>query len=975
MFKEKLIKITEWEYEIPMQGEMKVPGKIFSSTSLLKDLDERSLAQVADVACLPGIQKYAIATSDMHIGYGFPIGGVAAFDPEEGVVSVGGVGFDGGCLSGDSKVLHELGYTKPFSSFENDWKKQKIKCCNPNHIVKNTSISNFIKWKKYNKVFKVRTEAGHEVIATEDHPFLTPKGMTFLRDLGNEPISVFPFEGVVYEEAENKIIIREEDILGLPLLKNKKQTINELKKRNLLPLKLNNEKLPYLIKIFGFNLGDGTAYFSKNKGTLWFYGKPEDLEDIQKDIDKIGFRASKIYSRQRKHSINTKYKKVEFENIEYSIKTTSSALAALFMALELPFNNKTKQNFNVPGWIINLKLWQKRLFLASFFGAELTTPKTASDNEYNFSCPLLSMDKSEGFQENGKDFLSQISGLLKEFKVKSNLIEEREEYINKKNEKSIRLRLLISSEPKSLINLWSNIGFEYNKKRRYLANVAVQYLKLKQRVLEERKRAIRDALNFKKSKISAKKAYAILKNKYKWINFRFIERTFYGGRKTSPRIAYKFIKFNNFLEKATNGLGKTGQVWDKVIFRKEIPWNDFVYDFTVEDENHNFIANNFVVSNCGVRALKTNLKLDEVKPKIKELIDELFRIVPAGLGIRGKIVLKDNEVNEVLKQGAKWVVERGYGTEEDLEFIEDNGSIKGAIPEAVSQLAIKREKKQVGTLGSGNHYLEVMYVDEIYDEKAAKELGLEKNQIMVWVHCGSRALGHQIGTDYLKILAEASRKYNIPIRDRELVCAPINSEEGKKYFGAMCCALNYAHANRQVIVHLIRQGIEKVFPKAEVKTFYEISHNSCKAEKHSIDGKEKIVYVHRKGATRAFGPGREEVPKAYRKIGQPVLIGGTMGTSSYILHGTEEGSKAFFSSCHGAGRAMSRTQALKNWHGDNIIKELQEKGIYVKCHSFSGLAEEAPDAYKPVEEVVDSIHNAGLARKVCKLRPIGNIKG
>jgi len=378
---------------------------------------------------------------------------------------------------------------------------------------------------------------------------------------------------------------------------------------------------------------------------------------------------------------------------------------------------------------------------------------------------------------------------------------------------------------------------------------------------------------------------------------------------------------------------------------------------------------------CGVRALKTNLKLEEVKPKIKELIDELFKTVPAGLGIRGKIILKDNEVNEVLKEGASWVVKKGYGTEEDLEFIEDKGTIKGAIPEAVSELAIRREKKQVGTLGSGNHYLEVMYIDEIYDEKAAKALGLEKNQIMIWVHCGSRALGHQIGTDYLKTLADASRKYNIPIRDRELVCAPINSEEGKNYFGAMCCALNYAHANRQVIVHLIRQGVEKIFPKAQVKTFYEISHNSCKAEKHIIDGKEKIVYVHRKGATRAFGPNREEVPKAYRKIGQPVLIGGTMGTSSYILHGIDEGEKAFFSACHGAGRAMSRTQALKNWQGTNITKELEKKGIYVKCHSFSGLAEEAPLAYKPVEDVVDSIHNAKLAKKVCRLKPIGNIKG
>ncbi|MEM2605257.1 MAG: RtcB family protein [Candidatus Pacearchaeota archaeon] len=378
---------------------------------------------------------------------------------------------------------------------------------------------------------------------------------------------------------------------------------------------------------------------------------------------------------------------------------------------------------------------------------------------------------------------------------------------------------------------------------------------------------------------------------------------------------------------------------------------------------------------CGVRALKTDLMLEDVKPKIKELIDELFRIVPAGLGSRGKILLRDEEVHEVLTLGAKWVVEKGYGVPEDLEFIEDKGSIKGAIPEAVSELALKREKKQVGTLGSGNHYLEVNYIDEIYDEKIAKRFGLEKNQVMVWIHCGSRALGHQIGTDYLKVLAEASRKYKIPIRDRELVCAPIQSEEGQRYFGAMTCALNYAYANRQVIAHLVREGFSKIFPKASVETFYEISHNSCKAEKHVVDNRTIEVYVHRKGATRAFGPEREELPKAYRAIGQPVLIGGTMGTFSYILHGTKEGSKTFFSSCHGAGRAMSRTQAKKQWRGTKVIEELNARGIYVRCHSFAGVAEEAPSAYKPVEDVVDAVDKANIARKVCRLRPIGNIKG
>jgi tRNA-splicing ligase RtcB len=237
-------------------------------------------------------------------------------------------------------------------------------------------------------------------------------------------------------------------------------------------------------------------------------------------------------------------------------------------------------------------------------------------------------------------------------------------------------------------------------------------------------------------------------------------------------------------------------------------------------------------------------------------------------------------------------------------------------------------------------------------------------------------LGHQIGTDYLKVLADASRKYNIPIREHELVCAPILSEEGKKYFSAMCCALNYAYANRQVITHLVRESFRKIFPKAKVETFYEITHNSCKAENHEIDGKMKKVYVHRKGATRAYGPGREEVPKKYRSIGQPVLIGGTMGTASFIMHGTEKGMKeAFGSACHGSGRAMSRTRAKKQYFGNILIKELDKQGVYVRARSLPGLAEEAPGAYKPVEDVVDAIHQANLAKRVVRLKPIGNIKG
>lgn len=382
-------------------------------------------------------------------------------------------------------------------------------------------------------------------------------------------------------------------------------------------------------------------------------------------------------------------------------------------------------------------------------------------------------------------------------------------------------------------------------------------------------------------------------------------------------------------------------------------------------------------SGCGVRTLKTDLILGDVKPKIKELVDLLFQAVPAGLGSRGKIILSPQETNDLFKEGAKWIViKKGYGTEDDLKHIEDGGLLEGAEPGCVSETAKKRERGQAGTLGSGNHYLEVQYIDEIYDEEAAEKFGLFKNQILISIHCGSRALGHQIGTDYLRVLAEASRKYAIPIRDRELVCAPINSPEGQRYAAANLCALNYSYANRQVIAHLTRECFKRIFPRAGVKTFWDLTHNSARWEKHEIDGEFKKILIHRKGSTRAFGPGREEIPEEYREIGQPVIIGGTMGTYSFILNGTDFGMKvAFGSACHGAGRAMSRTQASKKWWGKELIQQLEREGVYSRTASWASFAEEAPGAYKDVAEVIEAVHNADLARKVVRMRPLGVIKG
>ncbi|MBI5886544.1 MAG: RtcB family protein [Deltaproteobacteria bacterium] len=382
--------------------------------------------------------------------------------------------------------------------------------------------------------------------------------------------------------------------------------------------------------------------------------------------------------------------------------------------------------------------------------------------------------------------------------------------------------------------------------------------------------------------------------------------------------------------------------------------------------------------NCGVRILKTQLERKDVEPVKERLADALFRGVPSGVGSEGEIKLKEKEIDKLLVKGAAFVVEQGYGTPDDLEYTEENGAIKGADPACVSPRAKERQFKQTGTLGSGNHYLECQYIEEIYDEEAATVYGLHKGQALIAIHCGSRGLGHQIGTDYLKTLEEASRKYNIPIRDRELVCAPIKSPEGKRYLSAVYAGINCAFANRQVISHLSRKAFAEVFgiSPASVRLLYDVGHNTCKAEEHEVGGRTKTLLVHRKGATRAFGPGRIECPTAYRDVGHPLLIGGTMGTASYIMRGTALGmTETFGSTIHGAGRALSRMQAKKQWSGAEVIRELGERGIVIRSHSKAGVAEEAPGAYKDVDRVVDIMHNAGINRKVARLRPMVCVKG
>ncbi len=379
---------------------------------------------------------------------------------------------------------------------------------------------------------------------------------------------------------------------------------------------------------------------------------------------------------------------------------------------------------------------------------------------------------------------------------------------------------------------------------------------------------------------------------------------------------------------------------------------------------------------CGVRTLHTGLNLSDLEPLKTKIADELFLSIPAGLGSTGYIHLRQKQMDAMLRGGAQWALDSGYGEPADLDRIEEQGCMDGADPGVVSAKAKQRQRDEMGTLGSGNHYLEIQHVSEVYSDKLGRAFGINTGDILVSIHCGSRGLGHQIGTEFLRTMLLSAPQYGIELPDRELACAPVNSPLGQEYLSAMRAAINCALANRQIITHLARQAFHRVIPDAKLTLLYDVSHNTCKLEDHVVDGVTKKLYVHRKGATRAFGPGNPAIPDALREAGQPVLIGGSMGTCSYILAGTNKSeSQAFSSACHGAGRAMSRRQASKQWRGRETVDKLAAQGILIRSPSMRGIAEEAPGAYKDVSAVVDAADKTGLAEKVARLEPVACIKG
>ncbi|MCD6528617.1 RtcB family protein [bacterium] len=672
--KKDFIKINDYLWEIPksFRPDMRVPARIYVSEKMLEDcFRDKSLLQLVNTTTLPGIVKYALAMPDAHEGYGF-------------------------CLKGDTKILSNFGFYLPIKDFQ---KKEnaftlKIVDLKLKKLVE-ASIQKFLKIKPKNKVFKVITKTGREIVATEDHPFYTPKGMVVLEKLNpGDKIAIFPFEGVPYEAPSDEVIIDEKDIKKtLNKIGVKEDTprfriiLQKLKKRSLLPLTYNHPKLPYLLKIMGFVFGDGTMNFigKRGDGIVGFYGRKEDLEEAREDIKRIGYKPSPFHFRKGKGLESGK------SSDFCSFVVNASSLVVLLESLGVPRGRKVDQPFRVPKWIFKCPLWQKRLFLAALFGSELRCPHRRLDRKGNFNAPSFPLGKRIELLNNAKDYLKDIEKLLKDFGVKTLYIEQpkNKKHINTKGKVSWGLNLVISPALKNLLNLWGKIGFEYNKERNFFANVAIQYLRFKQQVLQEKEKAIKYEIpRLLQSGLSYQKIATQLATGNP-LTKRFIIDVCWklkkGIKVIKPRIPANFLLFKEYLQEVTQGLGQSGLVWDEIKEIKKVPCSRFVYDFTINHPSHNFIANNFVVSNCiggvaatkypdgaispggigfdqncGVRLLKSEYTEKEIRPYLEKLATEIQKEVPSGLGRGRQIKLSIEQINRILEGGVPYLVEKGY---------------------------------------------------------------------------------------------------------------------------------------------------------------------------------------------------------------------------------------------------------------------------------------------------------------------------
>ena len=979
-----LKQLTEFSWEIPrtFKEGMLVPAKIYATKKLLDGMDRGVFEQVTNVACLPGIVGNSFAMADAHWGYGFPIGGVAAFDLEEGVISPGGIGFDINCLHPDSRVYDENGVWRRIEDADISSTGFTTYLASARSTGRTRAV---LKQKRTESglLLKIKTSWGKVILATSDHPIQTRRGMIPAGEITfDDSLLTSGVEGVAFSKPGEVEAVSEDSLIaamkrmGITDAGNaRSQVLAQLRRHSLNRVALNSQMMPELLKILGFVFGGGTIPRSKRGAHASFYGRAEDLDSVKADLAALGFR-SHTFTRQRHHRIRTAYGVQEFGFRETSLQAPSTALAVLLVALGAPYGEKAACAYRLPGWLSSAEDWQKKLFLGAYFGAELSRPRSV--NGYDFQMPLIGVNKLEHLAPNAIEFLEDLRALLKSLGVASSAPVRVKGYdYNGKRGRSVGFRFGILSNTGNLRRLFGGVGYAYNKGKQRLASIASSYLAYLQTVREGRDTVRRKAIEMYSSGVPTREVVETLSSSV--TGRSFIQHSIWGGREASR--AWNPIRFEAFIEQFEEP--GTGLVFDQVLSIEPVPYEGPVYDVTIDDPNHNFIAEGVVVSNCGMRLLRTNLRFSEVRPRVKELIDTIFKLVPAGVGVKGFLRVSDSKFEEIMQYGVKWCAENDLAWKDDPAHVEEGGFIKGADPSKVSRQARSRGIEQLGTLGSGNHYLEIQVVDpaRYFDRELSKHFGIvQEDQVVVMVHCGSRGFGHQIGTDYLRVFDGAMKRYGVSVRDRELACAPASSKEGRDYYGAMVCAANMAFTNRQVIIQRVREAFGQVFhrdPEAlDMHLVYDVCHNIAKVERHKVDGSSKELLVHRKGATRSFGPGHPDVPAAYRDVGQPVIIGGSMETGSYLLLGTQMAmEQTFGSTAHGSGRTMSRTAAKRTVRGAELQKKMLDRGIYVKSATMDGLAEEAGLAYKDISEVVETMALAGISKKVAALRPIGNVKG
>ncbi len=942
---------------------MNVPVKVFGNERIIEKMkQDATLRQATNVATLPGIVGSSIVMQDGHSGYGFSIGGVAAFDMEEGVISPGGIGFDINCLPKESRVSMQHGAWSCIETLESEWENSALQFVDGERVaLQTTRVDLFMKKTHRGLLYEIRTVSGHNIRVTADHPLMTEKGMKRADEIGpNDKLYVYPFRGVKYERPTDDIILQESDVeavldsLGKENEGNTKiQVLNSLRRQNLVPLRYSSPQLPYLLKILGLVFGDGRIRFSTGKSPATFSGKREDLEDIRADLDALGIPVHSVFSRVRNHSIIAGYGTSESRVTENSVAKGSTGFAALLIALGCPHGRKTHVPYRVPSWIFKAPRWQQRLFLASLFGTAPSSPSTL--NKHNFFAPQLNMNKHTHLRENATSFLQDIRRLLNGFGVKAAApIEVPNHTYRGKPGKTVGTRLVIQSRPENLLTFFETIGYAYNRERMRKACLASSYIREKLRMLRQRARVRHVSRALYASNIPVQTAVQTVVSALDSAHASegFIRHPTWPERGCS-RTPRTFPSFEEYCERQS--VGENGLLCSPVDDISLVGYEGWVYDLTVHDENHNFIADNIVVSNCGVRLLRTSLTREQVEPKIDELLDRLSEACPVGVG-RDGVRVTDEQLGQVMLRGAEWAVKNGYGTEDDLENCEDNGVIPEADPTRVPERAKVRGKRQLGTVGAGNHFIEIQVVDKLFRPDS---FGLEPGQVVIMIHCGSRGFGHQICSDYIRLMEDEQPEIAGKLIDKNLIYAPISSRLAQDYWGAMNAAANYAFCNRHILGHDVRRVFTGIFPEADVTTVYDVCHNIAKREVH--DGRE--LMVHRKGATRAFP-------------GQPVLIPGSMGTASYVLIGTEDSLRlSFGSTAHGAGRRMSRVKAKHDFPADAVQAELRRKGIHIKAASRRGISEEAPGAYKDVDEIISVSDSLGIAKRVARLVPLGVVKG